>query len=397
MSGGRLTFAIPGRSGVAVPVRVSDARGTGLREVLSTAVVEGLTAGTYFISALLPDGTPLSAAAEVSAGGTTNALLEPETADGGPQARDAVADSGAAASLGFDVAPASSRESPSANPPRRATSALRRVAPGKTRGIGFAPEASLAPEEARVFTGNPLGGEIETRSIAPDDGSKSWTFEGEDAPQWLEVATGRPVDLYVAVPAGMSRGGKKISCTVTIGPSPDFEVTVRLQNPEADAVLRYAGSGMRRQARALGANAWTEEQLLREKFADPIAAAVGAYALLRLGEIDRLHDWSHNLVDAAPWMPDGLVILGEHLALDGRHEEAAKTFLRLPERGLPIFSEGLSKAIGRLRLYASALPKTLTERAGDLRDRLQAYASVCEFANPLTNFTGHGPREPRLR
>jgi hypothetical protein len=35
---------------------------------------------------------------------------------------------------------------------------------------------------------------------------------------------------------------------------------------------------------------------------DPIAAAVGAYALLRFAELDRLHDWTANLYDRFPYL-----------------------------------------------------------------------------------------------
>ena len=36
--------------------------------------------------------------------------------------------------------------------------------------------------------------------------------------------------------------------------------------------------------------------------------------LLRLGELDRLHDWTHNLAELVPVAPDGLAPWGEHQA-----------------------------------------------------------------------------------
>ena len=88
--------------------------------------------------------------------------------------------------------------------------------------------------------------------------------------------------------------------------------------------------------------------------ADPIAAAIGAYAILRLGSIEQLHDWTTNLRYLYPWLPDGSAISGEHLARLGRFEEACDAFSEVPVRGLPIFADGLFYTIERMKLYANA-------------------------------------------
>ena len=55
------------------------------------------------------------------------------------------------------------------------------------------------------------------------------------------------------------------------------------------------------------------EKLLREKRLSSVGAVVGAYVLLRLGETERLHDWTSNLFNLFA-LPDPAVIYAEHLA-----------------------------------------------------------------------------------
>ncbi|MGG7377662.1 hypothetical protein ACQ7B2_02440, partial [Escherichia coli] len=71
---------------------------------------------------------------------------------------------------------------------------------------------------------------------------------------------------------------------------------------------QYLAAGQPREAAELAPAA---ETLLEEKRADPIAAAMGGYALLRLGRIADLRHWPANLAKWFPWLPDGAVIAGE--------------------------------------------------------------------------------------
>src|SRR3954471_7585975 len=77
-----------------------------------------------------------------------------------------------------------------------------------------------------------------------------------------------------------------------------------------------------------------EEALMRKRD-DPVAAAAGAFSLLALGELDRLHDWTANLHDWFRWLPDASIARAEHLALSGQHQKAVRTLLRLRVQGLP--------------------------------------------------------------
>ena len=86
-------------------------------------------------------------------------------------------------------------------------------------------------------------------------------------------------------------------------------------NPEASAVAGYLNSG--RADRALMTMTATAEQLLQGKMADPIGAIIGGYALLKLHELDRMHDWPDNLANWFETLPDGAVIAGAVAARRG--------------------------------------------------------------------------------
>lgn len=84
------------------------------------------------------------------------------------------------------------------------------------------------------------------------------------------------------------------------------------------------------------------EDLVAGKEGDPIAAALSCYALLRLREHDRLHDWPSVLASRFPEMPDGAIIAGE-LALRRGDDKAAKTWIRQALGGRPpIFTDGFT-------------------------------------------------------
>jgi ElaB/YqjD/DUF883 family membrane-anchored ribosome-binding protein len=81
------------------------------------------------------------------------------------------------------------------------------------------------------------------------------------------------------------------------------------------------------------------------------------------------------------------VIRAEHLARLGSHEEALALFLDLPTRGLPLFSDGLTYAIDRLRSYTEIRglvsdPSSLS-RALRLLRKLQYIASKTDFNSPV--------------
>jgi hypothetical protein len=101
--------------------------------------------------------------------------------------------------------------------------------------------------------------------------------------------------------------GEDAGCTVVLLPAADGTVDseVHLHDLKADTMLQYLVRGMIAEASVMTANVETlAEQLVQQKLANPVAAAAGAYVLLRLGALERLHDWTENLFNWFPSLPD---------------------------------------------------------------------------------------------
>ena len=363
-----------------LPVEVRKPNMALVTRTLSTETVE-VPPGTYHIVATLPAGVELYERAEVVADKATIVVLRPDPAD---------------------VSPSESLEVQRYFVGTPAASALPMPAAVGLEALGPSEEMATL----RVLAGNPLAGDRLMGRLTPDDPA-AW-LDPQPPPEpgiarfVCRGGTGRFVQL-------LQRGQPPLNLALPI--SPDVGCTLDLVRqptgplaPEphlphvgADSTLRYYERGLLDQVRTT-TSAISFERLLQQKMADPIAAAVGAYMLLRLGELDRLHDWTRNLADWFPWLPDGLVLWGEHQARLGRHAEALAAFLQLPDRGLPIFSDGLSYAVDRLRLYSrfpiSGQPPESAGQARDLLARLQLFADSVDFRKPILIFTGLDPSQP---
>jgi hypothetical protein len=73
------------------------------------------------------------------------------------------------------------------------------------------------------------------------------------------------------------------------------------------------------------------DQMLMEKGHDPIAAAVGAYSLLRFSTLDRLHHLAGEPPKLVPMDARGSAVRGGHLAREGHHAAALQAFVELRE------------------------------------------------------------------
>lgn len=87
---------------------------------------------------------------------------------------------------------------------------------------------------------------------------------------------------------------------------------------------------------------------LRGKFQEPIGAAEGALAIVRvLGEIPEGErppiEWFENLAERFEWLPDGLIAYAWFGIATGSivHERALQAFLAAAERGVPATTDGI--------------------------------------------------------
>lgn len=227
------------------------------------------------------------------------------------------------------------------------------------------------------------------------DGTVELTLRvaGVPAVVFVQVAAVGQVPQNVALPVnGMTATD---SCRLAVGTAGQLTLSVSLpDNPLVDAVARYIQTGALRQAARLATQA---EKLLEEKMADPYGAALGGYALLRLHELGRLHDWSTNLANFFPWLADGAIVAGEKAALEGDQVTAASWMGEAARRGLPAFVDGFSMLASRLREYGTpkAPPRSLEDACERARwTRRPAVATYYEgrFLADLARVSCRRPR-----
>lgn len=173
----------------------------------------------------------------------------------------------------------------------------------------------------------------------------------------------------------------------------DLRLRARLASEPGQALLNFLNLDLIGDAELLShSRALQGEYLLREKAADPLAATAGAVALLRMNELDRLHNWTANLADWFPWLPDGTAVRAEHLALAGNHDEAVGLLRGLRAKGLPVLSAVLGFATDRIRTYSAYWPDD-----GELRHTLElltSYSLATDFSHSVTTFSGRDPDSP---
>jgi hypothetical protein len=246
-------------------------------------------------------------------------------------------------------------------------------------------EEGFAPDEPRVD------------SVPSGDGLELTVRASGDGILFAQVARKGEIPLVVALPIYGPTGSQ--SCRLTVnGPAGALTADVSLpDNPQVDAVARYLQSGHLHEAAAVLENA---EQLLQHKMADPFGAALGGYALLRSGQLDRLHHWPQNLAGMFPQLPDGAVIAGEELALEGDHAGALAFVCDAARRGLPVFSAGFSLLASRLREYAGAPPAAfggnggLVDEAARHLERILRVMPFVDFARVSFAFRGGRVDDP---
>jgi hypothetical protein len=160
-----------------------------------------------------------------------------------------------------------------------------------------------------------------------------------------------------------------------------------------DFIARAMVTGQFRAASRLAERATA---LLYAKRADPVAAALGAYALLRVGK-QPPPGWVANLAHGFPWLPDGAVLHGVAADRDGRPEAAARCFDESLSRGLPLFSDGLAFLASHLRArsdrsklkHEGPKPRQRSRAA-----RALAIAPLADASQLLVSYPGGHPMRP---
>lgn len=393
-----LRFALPLRSSelqnIDVPVEVRDLKMRLIGETTATGTLTVPQGKRYVVTARLPAGQVISEFIDAGESDLTVTLSL-------PQEEETLHD--------WEEGPtyfASQRAQRSSAPPllRKITArleGLETLGLESMRGAGLEAmpeplEAAAPPElpQATVhfFTGNVLAGNAQPVDIQVERRSSSEAMAELVIPpagesRWLHCRYSDGSTVNLALPVSGASG-----CTIVIRrEATRYWIEAYPRNQNASLLLGYAQNRLGDEESKLA------ERLLYEKFGDPLAAAVGAYSLLRVSSLTRMHDWTANLMLSFPTLPDGAAVRGEHLARLGRHEEAFEAFVAVTQRGLPIFSDGVRFTYDRLRYYAdesSGIP-SMQDRLREARQRLKKFVNAIDFTKTVTTFAGMDPNQPK--
>jgi hypothetical protein len=351
---GTVEFSVPSLPSEAGRlVKVRDAELKIVDRVQPGARLE-LDEGLYLASVLLPSGEEDEQAIRVTAGGFEEVRLGPEEAS---FCEDYTLEADLPRSLVFN---AGTFEATSSSAPRewfaRVVSAGAQVAPMPALELVASTAEPAAGVADLVCRGTPDAGAL----------------------LWAQVAVPGQVPFVCALP--MLPGHPEATCRLRVVATTDAIRVTALPtgSPMVEAVVAYLVTGNPGHAAEVASQA---VELMQGKVDDPVAAALGAYALLRLGRLDEVRDWVANLADWFPDMPDGAILAAELAARAGDRDD-----LWLPEavsRGVPMFADGLSLLATRLR-------------AGEREDpsRLLEIATLADFAQLVVAYPAAEPEAP---
>jgi hypothetical protein len=334
---GQLKVSMPDIDSVIRPtVNVIDSETLALVETVQCDELVEMVPGKYVVSSTLPSGERSVAVANVTAGATEEVEL---VAVDGPS------------SPGVDGSP----------PPQIGRLFMRYLCSGRN-GVTL---ADADTELARVSNGG----------NAVDLTLRAGTYDGV---LFAQFATAGEVPLSVGLP--INSATRSAICHVTVTSHPLTASVTLPESPLVDAVARYLYTGNLQQAASVAA---TADALLDQD--DPFGAALGGYALLRLGELELLGAWPEGFARSFAWLPDSAIVAGAAAALEDDHVRAAAHYCDAAERGMPAFVDGFSMLLSGLREYDDAntppgVPPELAAAAGRHANRLLPVGALIDYA-----------------
>lgn len=201
-----------------------------------------------------------------------------------------------------------------------------------------------------------------------DDWQQSWRLVGDHFPDYQRhiaiVATNDSVEL-ASLPLPwidpITFEPSEIELAIDKSKTQPSRTSVTLHDPVYFGLLSYLKAGARAIAAQVARTGPAGENMLvdilRSKFANPLAAAAATYALLSakdLREEQHWDSWIDNLANYFDDVPDGAILAGRFAIASGRRsrEGAKRDFLRGFERGLPFYSLGLTWLLEGLRQFS---------------------------------------------
>lgn len=215
--------------------------------------------------------------------------------------------------------------------------------------------------------------------------------------QLLQITGNNFPGRHVCLPPGYN-----IKCLIRLATGPEkvvhpLDITVATGNTTTETLLSLITSGRIDSARSF-CNSELAEELLYGKTDDPSAAAIGAYYLLKIGELKRLHNWSRNLANWITWLPDGSIIHAWQLIQQGNDSPAVidqirTRLLEAVDRGVPVYTEGLRLLYEGLTMLWFSFNKEDNQVSSTMR-RVKKYMEAADMSQETVTFSGASPDQP---
>jgi hypothetical protein len=185
------------------------------------------------------------------------------------------------------------------------------------------------------------------------------------APEGLALKSAPRKTYLMAIPAPEEA---RVTITVNLDSSHRPRPSFVMPRVVATMLYRYMSEGApEAAARLSGAPELCALDLVENKAADPISAALGMYLLLNTSRLEEIGERSEKLYRYNSRLADGAIIWAEHLARKGHHEEAAAVLVSLRDRGIPALTMGFRTAVSRVSTYiGSTLAKESLSEVGQV-------------------------------
>jgi hypothetical protein len=164
-------------------------------------------------------------------------------------------------------------------------------------------------------------------------------------------------------------------------------------NWNAEALLTLMSNGAMNEAKSF-VNADLAEDLLQSKIENPWAAAIGGYYLLKVKDLERLHNWANNLANWFQGLPDGPIIhawqmIGQGVKSPIAQKKIRSRLLEAQRRGIPLFTEGLRLLIDGLN-QLSTIYKGEDAEVEKALDDIRDYSEKVDWSNKNTTINKLG-------
>lgn len=281
-----------------LPVEIRDGRLTLIERATGDTTRE-LPEGLYRISAMLDDGSMHEQIAQVRAGASTDVVFQ-------------------------------------------------QVGETETRGSAAGHDIELPTDGLESLTlqlEHVEGAHVHSR------GAERWTFDPDPDPKAIPFARFSLPDriVEVSLPINPLSGPPLSLCSVRYD-EPGLAVELAPERTVASTVF-----GLIRSKEVLrGLEIVTQTtSLLRDKYRDPVGAALGGLLLQRLGHLEERANWVDNLAQDFAWLPDGRILKS---ALDGNSEDgairrAALDAVLAVSTERPLFTDAFSLLLQTLRRW----------------------------------------------